>query len=219
MIRVHAFKWVPPFAQGLVRDLRVRWALEEAGQPYEEVLIGFGVDQASADYLALQPFGQVPAYEEDGLALFESGAIVLRIAARSEALMPHDGAARAKAVQWVFAALNSIEPHVQQIAFILGFYKDEEWAKLRRPSALEMAERRLDQLAGRLGDKPYLEEGGFTVGDLMMTSVLRVGNTCGLLDGRPTLSAYVARCESRPAFQKALADQLRPFAENAPAAA
>ncbi|MBV9931671.1 MAG: glutathione S-transferase family protein [Alphaproteobacteria bacterium] len=217
MIRVYAFKWVPPFAQGLVRDLRVRWALEEAGQPYEEVLIGLGEDQASAQYREIQPFGQVPAYEEDGLRLFESGAIVLRIAARSETLMPHDGAARAKAVQWVFAALNSIEPHVQQIALILGFYKDEEWAKLRRPSALEMAERRLDQLAERLGEKPFLEEGGFTVGDLMMTSVLRIGDTCGLIEGRPTLSAYVARCESRPAFQKALADQLRPFAANAPA--
>jgi glutathione S-transferase len=215
MIRVYAFKWVPPFAQGLVRDLRVRWALEEAGQAYEEVLIDHE-EKNGADYLALQPFGQVPAYEEDGLELFESGAIVLRIAARTEALMPHDGVARAKAVQWVFAALNSIEPHVQQIALILGFYKDEGWAKLRRPSAQDMAERRLDQLAGRLGDKPFLEEGGFTVGDLMMTSVLRIGKSCGLLEARPTLSAYVARCESRPAFQKALAAQLRPFAENAP---
>jgi glutathione S-transferase len=215
MIRVYAFKWVPPFAQGLVRDLRVRWALEEAGQPYEEVLIDHE-EKIQPDYLAVQPFGQVPAYEEDGLALFESGAIVLRIAARSEALMPHDGPARARAMQWVFAALNSIEPHVQQIAFIDGFYKDEPWAKLRRPSALEIAERRLDQLAARLGEKPYLEEGGFTAGDLMMTSVLRIGNACGLLGRRPALSAYVARCESRPAFQKALADQLRPFAENAP---
>jgi glutathione S-transferase len=219
MIRVYAFKWVPPFAQGLVRDLRVRWALEEAGQPYEEVLVGFGADQESADYRAVQPFGQVPAYEEDGLTLFESGAIVLRIAARCEALMPHDGAARAKAVQWVFAAINSIEPHVQQIAFIDGFYKDAEWAKLRRPSALEIAERRLDQLAARLGEKEFLEEGGFTAGDLMMTSVLRIGKSCGLLDRRDTLAAYVARCESRPAFGKALADQLRPFAENAPAQA
>ena len=109
MIRVYAFQWVPPFAQGLVRDLRVRWALEEAGQPYEEVLIDHE-QKNGADYLALQPFGQVPAYEEDGLELFESGAIVLRIAARSAALMPHDGDARAKAVQWVFAALNSVEP-------------------------------------------------------------------------------------------------------------
>src|ERR1700759_2451653 len=124
MIKVSAFRWVPPFAQGLVRDLRVRWALEEAGLAYEERLIG-PADQKSDGYRALQPFGQVPAYEEDGLELFESGAIVLRIGARSETLMPHDGVARAKAVQWVFAALNSIEPHVQQIALILGFYKDE----------------------------------------------------------------------------------------------
>jgi glutathione S-transferase len=217
MIRLYAFKWVPPFAQGLVRDLRVRWALEEAGLAYEERLIGFGPDQESADYRELQPFGQVPAYEEDGLTLFESGAIMLRIAGRSEALLPHDGAARAKAVQWVFAALNSIEPHIQQMAAIDGFYSHEEWAKLRRPSALEMAERRLDQLTARLGDRDFLEEGGFTVGDLAMTTVLRIGQRTGLIEARPELAAYVGRCESRPAFEKALADQLRPFAENAPA--
>jgi glutathione S-transferase len=218
MIRVYAFKWVPPFAQGLVRDLRVRWALEEAGLSYEEVLIGMG-EQDGAEYRALQPFGQVPVYEEDGLTLFESGAIVLRIAGRCEGLLPHDGTARAKAVQWVFAALNSIEPHVQQIALIDSFYKDEEWARLRRPGALDFANRRLDALAGRLGDKDYLEEGGFTAGDLMMTTVLRIGTACGLLDGRPALSVYVERCQSRPAFQKALADQLRPFPDNAPAQA
>jgi glutathione S-transferase len=215
MIRLYAFNWVPPFAQGLVRDLRVRWALEEAGIPYEEVLIDHD-EKNGAGYRELQPFSQVPAYEEDGLTLFESGAIVLRIAARSEVLMPHDGAARAKAMQWVFAAVNSIEPHVQQIAMIDGFYKDEEWARLRRPGALEVAERRLDQLATRLGDKDYLE-GVFTVGDLMMTTVLRIGAACGLIESRPALAAYVDRCQSRPAFQKALSDQLRPFAQNAPA--
>lgn len=214
MIRVYALKWAPPFAQGLVRDLRVRWALEEVGQPYEEVLIG-DEEKNGADYRALQPFGQVPAYEEDGLKLFESGAIVLRVAARSEALMPHEAAARAKAVQWVFAALNSIEPHVQAVAMIDGFYHAEEWAKLRRPGAVEFAGRRLEALAAHLGDGDYLE-GGFSAGDLVMTTVLRMAKRCGLLDGRPTLAAYVARCETRPAFQKALADQLRPFAENAP---
>jgi glutathione S-transferase len=215
MIRVYAFKWVPPFAQGLVRDLRVRWALDETGQPYEEVLIDHE-EKNGADYLALQPFGQVPAYEEDGLELFESGAIALRIAARSEVLMPHDGAARAKAVQWVFAALNSIEPHVQALALIDGFYKDEQWAKLRRPGALDLAERRLEALAQRLGGKDYLEEGGFTVGDLMMTTVLRLARVTGLLEARPPLAAYVKRCESRPAFQTALRAQMKAFEEHAP---
>jgi glutathione S-transferase len=215
MIRVYGFKWVPPFAHGLVRDLRVRWALEEAGLAYEPVLLDMG-EQESPQHRALQPFGQIPVYQDDDLTLFESGAIVLRIAGRSEALLPHDGAARAKAVQWVFAALNSIEPHVQQIALIDSFYKDEEWAKLRRPSALAFAERRLDALAARLGDKEHLEEGGFTAGDLMMTTVLRIGRATGLIEARPTLAAYLARCESRPAFRKALADQTAPYAENAP---
>jgi glutathione S-transferase len=216
MIEVYAFKWVPPFAQGLVRDLRVRWALEEAGLAYTPRLIG-REDQDSAEYRAHQPFGQVPAYEEDGLRLFESGAIVLHIAERSEALLPGDPDARARAVQWLFAALNSVEPHVQQIALIDGFYKDEEWAKLRRSSALDFANRRLDSLAARLGDKEWLDDGRFSCGDLIMTTVLRIGKACGLLDGRDALAAYVARCEARPAFKKALADQLAPFKENAPA--
>ncbi|MEA3061717.1 MAG: glutathione S-transferase [Sphingomonadales bacterium] len=215
MIEVYAFKWVPPFAQGLVRDLRVRWALEEAGLSYTPRLIG-REDQDSPEYRAHQPFGQVPAYEEDGLQLFESGAIVLHIAERSEALLPSEPAARARAVQWLFAALNSVEPHVQQIALIDGFYKDEEWAKLRRASALDFANRRLDALTARLGDKEWLDDGRFSCGDLMMTTVLRIGKSCGLLDGREALSAHVARCEARPAFRKALADQLAPFAENAP---
>lgn len=216
MIEVYAFKWVPPFAQGLVRDLRVRWALEEAGLDYTPRLIG-REDQDSPEYRAHQPFGQIPAYEEDGLQLFESGAIVLHIAERSEALLPSDSEARARAIQWLFAALNSVEPHVQQIALIDGFYKDEEWAKLRRAGALDFANRRLDALQARLGDKEWLDDGRFTCGDLIMTTVLRVGNTVGLLKGREALAAYVARCEARPAFQKALADQLAPFAENAPA--
>jgi glutathione S-transferase len=216
MIEVYAFKWVPPFAQGLVRDLRVRWALEEAGLAYTPRLIAHE-EKESPEYRAHQPFGQVPAYEEDGLRLFESGAIVLHIAERSEALLPSEPAARARAVQWLFAALNSIEPHVQQIALIDGFYKDEEWAKLRRPGALDFANRRLDALQARLEGKEWLDDGRFTCGDLMMTTVLRIGKSCGLLNDREALKAYVARCEARPAFQKALADQLAPFAENAPA--
>jgi glutathione S-transferase len=218
MIRVTAFKWVPPFAAGLVRDLRVRWALEEAGLPYEERLIGQG-EQNSPEYRSLQPFGQVPVYEEDGLTLFESGAILLHISERSEALLPREPAARAKAIQWVFAALNSIEPHIWQLALIDIFYPNEEWAKLRRPGALEFAEKRLDGLAARLGDSDYLDSGRFTAGDLMMTTVLRILRHTDLVDKRPALAAYQARCEVRPAFRKALADQLAPFEANAPAQA
>ena len=226
MIKVTAFSWVPPFAQGLVRDLRVRWALEEAGLGYEERLLGPG-EQVSPEYRRLQPFGEVPAYveeeeeEEEGrerLELFESGAILLHIAHRSEALMPADPAGRARASAWVFAALNSVEPHIQNLALIDLFYKDEEWAKLRRPGALEFVEKRLAAVAGWLGEREYLED-RFTVGDLMMTTVLRILRHTDLVSAHPTLGPYQQRCEARPAFQKALADQLAPFAANAPAGA
>jgi glutathione S-transferase len=214
-IRISAFSWVPPFAAGVVRDLRVRWALEEAGLPYEATLLDQG-DQNAPEYRALQPFGQVPIYQEDDLTLFESGAILLHIAERSEALLPRDPGARARAVQWVFAALNSIEPHIWTLALIDFFHADEEWAKLRRPGALQFAERRLDALTARLGDKEYLEDGRFTAGDLMMTTVLRILRHTDLVAKRPTLHAYQQRCEARPAFAKALADQLEPFERNAP---
>ena len=218
MIRLYAFRWVPPFAAGLVRDLRIRWALEEAGLPYAERLIG-QADQGTAEYRRLQPFGQVPAIEEDGLTLFESGAILLHIGERSETLLPRDPAARAHAIQWVFAAVNSIEPHIQNLALIDLFCPDQEWAKLRRPGALEMVERKLDALAARLEGRDYLDSDVFTAGDLMMTTVLRILRHTDLVARRSGLDAYQRRCESRPAFQKALADQLRPFAENAPAQA
>jgi glutathione S-transferase len=214
MIKVSAFRWVPPFAQGLVRDLRVRWALEEAGLPYEEKLIG-QEDQKSESYRHLQPFGQVPTYEENGLELFESGAIVLHIAERSQALMPTDPGARARAITWMFAALNSLEPHLQSLAAIDLFYTNEEWAKLRRPGAVEMAKTRLASVASWLGKRDYLED-RFTVGDLLMTTVLRIPRHTDLVAQFPVLEAYRLRCEARPAFQKALADQMAPFAKNAP---
>jgi glutathione S-transferase len=217
MIRVTAFAWAPPFAEGLVRDLRVRWALEEAGLAYEERLIHQG-DQDKPEYRRLQPFGQVPFYEEDGITLFESGAIVLHIGERSETLLPSDPAGRANAFQWVIAALNSIEPHVQNLTLIDLFYANEEWAKLRRPGALQFVERRLDALEARLGDKEYLDSDRFTAGDLMMTSVLEIIRHTDLVAQRPALHAYQSRCKARPAFQKALADQVAPFARNAPAA-
>jgi glutathione S-transferase len=214
MITVTAFRWVPPFAVGLVRDLRVRWALEEAGLAYEARLIGPD-DQGSPEYRRLQPFGQVPAYTEEAeggerLELFESGAIVLHVAERSEALLPAQPAARARAIAWIFAALNSIEPHVQNLAAIDLFYVGEDWAKQRRPGAVEMVEKRLDQLAQRLGDGEYLE-GRFTAGDLLMTTVLRILRHTDLVAARPALHAFQQRCEARPAFARALEAQLAAF--------
>ncbi len=216
-IRITAFKWVPPFAQGLVRDLRVRWALEEAGLPYEEKLLGPG-EQNSAAHRALQPFGQVPVYEEDGLTLFESGAIVLHIGERCPTLLPQDPARRARVRGWMIAALNSVEPHVQSLTAVDLFFANEEWARLRRPSAEKMAQTRLDQLAVALGKRDYLE-GEFTAGDLMMVSVLRFLRHTDLVKNMPVLAAYQARCEARPAFQRALAAQLAHFAKHAPPAA
>jgi len=209
MITVTAFKWVPPFAQGLVRDLRVRWALEEAGLTYNARLIGPD-DQTSADYRSLQPFGQVPAFEEDGRVLFESGAIVLHIGARSEALLPADEGGRARAVTWVFAALNSIEVVIQQLAEIDLFHADQEWAKLNRPRVENAVKKRLRELATWIGNRDYLED-RFTAGDLMMTTVLRILRHTDLVDAEPVLKAYKERCEMRPAFQKALAAQMAPF--------
>jgi len=211
MITISAFRWVPPFAQGLVRDLRVRWALEEAGLAYRTRLLEQG-DQDQPGYRALQPFGQVPTFEEDGQTLFESGAIVLHIGERSETLLPKDPAARARATQWLIAALNSVEPHIMTVAMLGAFFANEEWARLRRPSATEFAQRRLEALSRALGDKPYLDGERFTVGDLLMTSVLRI---LPELIAQPNLKAYVDRCAGRPAFQRALAAQLGDFREAA----
>ncbi|NHZ40997.1 glutathione S-transferase family protein [Massilia aquatica] len=209
MPTISAFQYVPPFAQGLVRDLRVRWALDEAGLPYEVRLIG-RADQSAPDYLALQPFGQVPMLQEGDFAMFESGAIVLHIAQRSGALFPKDEAGRARAAGWIFAALNTLEPPIQQLAAIDLFFGGEEWARLRRPGALDDVHVRLRQLAAWLGERDYLD-GAFSAGDLMMTTVLRLLRHTSIIDEYPTLRAYQARCEARPAFQKALRDQMAVF--------
>lgn len=208
MITISAFRQIPPFAQGLVRDLRVRWALEEARLAYKTRLLEQG-DQDKAEYRALQPFGQIPIFEENGIVLFESGAIVLHIAERSEALLPKEPVARARAVQWLIAALNSVEPSVWNVFVINNLYADEEWARLRKPSAVAFMNRKLDALAKRIGDKAFLDGDRFTVGDLMMTTVLRFHADTSTLD--PRLVAYLERCTSRPAFKRALDAQLADF--------
>ena len=215
-ITVTTFKWVPPFAQGLVRDLRVRWALEEAGLPYSENLLDQGA-QNSPQYRAIQPFGQVPVYEEGDLTLFESGSIVLHIAEKSPLLLPRDPGARARVITWMFAALNSVEPHLLSYAALDTFFAKEEWARLRRPSALAMAQTRLNGLAAGLGDREYFEK-DFSAADVLMTTVLRFVKHTTLVSDIPTLAAYQARCEARPAFKRALAAQLAPFEKYAPAA-
>jgi glutathione S-transferase len=212
MITISAFRWVPPFARGQVRDLRARWALEEAGLPYQVRLLAQG-DQDKADYRALQPFGQVPILEEDGFVLFETGAIVLHLGERSDVLLPRDPRARARATQWVVAALNSIEPFVMNVALIDLLYSNEDWAKQRRPGALAFLERRLAALAAHLGDKPFLDGDRFTAGDLMMSTVLRI--LPAVTEKHARLADYVARCTARPAFARALQAQLGDFVEAA----
>ena len=210
MITISAFKGVPDFAHGQVRDLRPRWALEEAGIPYRSRLLEQG-DQNKPDYRALQPFGQVPVLEEDGFVLFESGAIVLYIGERSEALLPRDANARRRATQWLIAALNSLEPWILNVALIDLFYANEPWAKQRRPGAVEFVQRRLTALSASLGDKPYLDGDRFTAGDLMMTTVLRILEHTDIVSGDKRLAAYIERCTARPAFKRALAAQIGDF--------
>jgi glutathione S-transferase len=214
MITISAFRWVPDFARGQVRDLRARWALEEAGLPYRTRLLEQG-DQDKPDYRALQPFGQVPILEEDGLVLFESGAIVLHVGEKSEAPLPRDPGARARATQWLIAALNSVEPFVMNVALIDLFYAIEEWAKLRRPGAVAFAQRRLSALSKALGDKPYLDGDRFTAGDLMMATVLRILKHTDIATSDSRLAAYIERCIARPAFKRAIDAQIGDFREAA----
>jgi len=214
MIRISAFRWVPEFARGQVRDLRARWALEEAGLKYRTRLLEQG-DQDTPEYRKLQPFGQVPILEEDGHVLFESGAIVLHIGERSDTLLPKDPAARARATQWLLAALNSIEPFVLNVALLDVVYSNEEWARLRRPGAVAFVEQRLAALSRSLGDKPYLDGERFTAGDLMMTTVLRILEYSDIVTRDERLAAYVERCTARPAFKRALDAQMGDFRDAA----
>jgi glutathione S-transferase len=210
MIQVTAFKWVPPFAQGSVRDIRVRWALEEAGLGYDDRLIGFE-DQSTPAYRALQPFGQVPAYRDDRVQMFESGAIVLWIAQSSDQLMPADEPGRAAVLSWLFAAMNSVEPYVAELATIDLFHPGEAWAKERRPQVEAQLRRRLADLQAALGDRRWFAGDRFSAADILMTHVLRDLRHTDILADYPALADYVARAEARPAFRRALEDQMRPF--------
>ena len=208
-IEITAFNWVPEFARGLVRDMRVRWALEEAGLAYRARLFN-ARDARPEDYLREQPFGQVPVFDDGAVRIFESVAITLEIAERSEALMPRDPVGRARARAWAIAATNSVEIAIHPLIDCDVFYAREPWAEARRPQAGAGVRRRLELLAGWLGEKDHLE-GRFTVGDLMMVSVLRELRHTDLLAERESLSRYVASCEARPAFQRALADHMAAF--------
>ena len=209
MPEVTAYNWVPEFAQGFVRDLRVRWALEEAGMAYSENIISLA-DNKTSEYLRRQPFAQVPAYRDGDVDMFESGAIVLRIAETSETLMPKDEVGRARTLTWVFAAMNSIEPQVMNVRMAELFWADEPWAGAFGVKAGEALHGRLARLADWLGQKDYLE-GRFTAGDLMMACVLREVAGSPHLAAFPELEAYCARCIGRPAFNRALEAQLKAF--------
>ncbi len=214
-IVVTAFRWVPPFAQGLVRDLRVRWALGEAGLDYEERLIG-PEDQATVGYRRQQPFGQVPVLEHDGLVLFESGAIVMHIAERSSALMPADADRAARTKTWMLAALNTVEPPILALnALGMTAPKSAGVAGAREQVAAQVR-MRLESVSRWLEGKDHLE-GAFSAGDLLMTTVLRILRHTSLITDLPRLAAYQARCEGRPAFQRALAAQMAPFTSHAAA--
>jgi glutathione S-transferase len=210
---ITAFECSPDRGRGLARDMRVRWALEEVGQPYDVRLVSFAQMKEPA-HLALQPFGQIPTYEEGGLALFETGAIVLHIAERHAGLLPADAKARARAITWLFAALNTVEPPLVERSLATLFEREQPWFEQRRPLLEERARKRLEQLSSYLGDAEWLD-GAFSVGDLMMIGVLFRSKGSGILDEYPNLAAYVARGEARPAFKQAFAAQLAVFTANA----
>ena len=204
-IVITAFEHSPDGGRGLARDTRVRWALEEVGAPYEVRGVSFEALKAPA-HLALSPFGQIPTYEEDGLVLFETGAIVQHIADRHGGLLPADVDGRARAIAWMFAAVNTVEPPILEFTNAKLLERDQPWSQARTPIVAERARKRLAQLAPCLDGREWLE-GGFTAGDLMMASVLLRFRSSGLLDEQPDLAAYVSRGEARPAYRRAFAAQ------------
>lgn len=206
---ITAFENSPDRGRGQARDMRVRWALEEAGQPYEVRLVSFAAMKQPA-HLALHPFGQIPTFEDGDLALFESGAIVLHLAERHAGLLPADANARSRAITWMFAALNTLEPPILELGMAMLTERDKSWYEQRLPMLQERVRIRLGELSRRLGGANWLDD-TFSAGDLMMVTVLRRLNTSGLLDEYPDIAAYVARGEARPAFQRAFDAQLAVF--------
>jgi glutathione S-transferase len=205
-ITITAFERSPDGGKGLARDTRVRWALEEAGLPYDVRLVSFRAMKEPA-HLALHPFGQIPTYEEGDLALFETGSIVLHIAERHAGLLPNDANARARAITWMFAAINTVEPPILELSIAKVIERDKPWHAERLPLVADRVRDRLKPLSVRLGDAEWLD-GAFSAGDLMMASVLLRSRPSGILDEFTNLAAYLARAEARPAYQRAFAAQL-----------
>jgi glutathione S-transferase len=206
---ITAFEQSPDRGKGLARDMRVRWALEEVGQPYEVRLVSFGAMKEAA-HRALHPFGQIPTYEEGDLVLFESGSIVFHIAERHAGLLPDDANARARAIMWMFAALNTVEAPILDLQTTRFLEGDKTWFAQRLPMVEDRIRNRLGELSSRLGDADWLD-GAFSAGDLMMVAVLLRLKPSRMLDGYPNLSAYVARGEARPAYKRAFEAQLAVF--------
>ncbi len=213
-ITITAFERSPDRGRGLARDMRVRWALEEVGQPYEVRLVSFGA-MKQTPHLALHPFGQIPTYEDGDLVLFESGAIVFDIAERHAGLLPDDANARARATTWMFAALGTVEPPIVERSLATIIERDKPWYAQRLPMLDERVRARLDELSRRLGDADWLD-GRFSAGDLLMVTVLRRADALGMLADHPNLAAYVARAEARPAYQRAFEAQLAVFTGHSP---
>jgi glutathione S-transferase len=214
-IVITAFEKSPDGGKGLARDTRVRWALEEVGQPYEVRLVSFAA-MKEATHLRMHPFGQIPTYEDGDLVLFETGAIVFHIADRHAGLLPDDANARARAITWMFAALNTMEPVILELFTAKVLEGDKPWARERLPLVEDRIRNRLGRLSERLGDAEWLD-GAFSAGDLLMVSVLLRLGSSGILDGYSELAAYVARGQARPAYQRAFAAQLAINAGKPPA--
>ncbi|PDT82312.1 glutathione S-transferase [Bradyrhizobium sp. Y36] len=209
MPTITAFESSPDRGKGHARDMRVRWAFEEVGQPYDVRLVSFTAMKQPA-HRALHPFGQIPTYEDGDLALFESGAIVLHIAEHHDGLLPKNADARARAIAWMFAALSTMEPPIVELTMAMLFERDKRWYAERLPGLQDRVRVRLGELSRRLGEADWLD-GTFSAGDLMMVTVLRRLHTSGLLDEFPDIAAYVARGEARPAFRRAFDAQLAVF--------